>query len=171
MNIRNITQSGMFAALMALCAWICLPVLGVPVTMQSFVIFLAVLALGGKCGSVSVLVYLCLGAAGLPVFSGFAGGIGALTGPTGGYLWGFLLGALAYWCWTSLCPKRKFLGLLILQLVCYTAGVAWFSCFYAAGRSVWEIFLITAAPFLLPDLAKGILAWLIFKRLRKYIAE
>ena len=71
-----------------------LPVSPVPVTLTNFTIYIAVYVLGLKAGTVSCLIYLCLGAAGLPVFSSFSGGIGKLAGPTGGYLIGFLFLAL-----------------------------------------------------------------------------
>ena len=73
----------LFAALMALCAWVTVPY-AVPFTMQTFGVFLALLLLGGKRGTICMAVYLLLGAVGLPVFSGFRGGVGALVGSTGG---------------------------------------------------------------------------------------
>ena len=72
-------------------------------TLQTFGIFLALFVLGGKWGSVSILVYLLLGLAGAPVFAAFQGGIGTLVGITGGYLWGFLLTGLSYWAFEKLC--------------------------------------------------------------------
>ena len=84
MKIRNMVLSGLFAALLALCGWISLPLGSLRFTLQTFGLLLALLTLGGKWGSVTVLVYLALGAMGLPVFSGFQGGIGVLLGPTGG---------------------------------------------------------------------------------------
>ena len=80
----------LFAALMALCAWVTVPY-AVPFTMQTFGVFLALLLLGGKRGTICMAVYLLLGAVGLPVFSGFRGGVGALVGSTGGYLVGFIV--------------------------------------------------------------------------------
>ena len=66
-----------------------------------FALFLALLTLGGKGATVSVLVYLALGAVGLPVFSGFRGGFGTLLGVTGGFLWGFAFGSILYWLLTA----------------------------------------------------------------------
>ena len=77
------------AAIIAVCAWITVPG-PVPFTMQTFGVFLALRLLGGKRGSISVALYILLGAAGLPVFSGFKAGIGVLIGPTGGYILGFI---------------------------------------------------------------------------------
>ena len=75
MKVKSLVHVAVMAALITLCAWITIPTV-VPFTLQTFAIFLAVGILGGKLGSLSVLVYLLLGAVGLPVFSGFSGGIG-----------------------------------------------------------------------------------------------
>ena len=91
------TLSSLFAALLAVCAWICIPVGDIAVTLQTFGVALALLLLGGKWGTVSIGIYLLLGMVGLPVFSGFRGGIGALAGVTGGFLWGFLASGLIFW--------------------------------------------------------------------------
>ncbi len=84
----------LMAAVLTLCAWITIPLGPVPFTMQNFGIFAALGLLGGRRGSLTVAVYLLLGLVGLPVFSGFGAGPGALLGPTGGFLLGFLLCAL-----------------------------------------------------------------------------
>ena len=83
----------LFAVLLTVCAWISVP-LPVPFTLQTFAIFAALGILGGRRGTWAVAVYLLLGAVGLPVFSGFRGGLGALLGTTGGYILGFLALAL-----------------------------------------------------------------------------
>lgn len=101
-------------ALMAICAWISIPT-AVPFTLQTFAVFLVTGLLGLKCGTLSVLVYLLLGAVGLPVFTGFKGGIGALLGTTGGYLVGFVFIALTVGLLT------KFLGRSLPVLICSMA--------------------------------------------------
>ena len=73
-----------FAVVMAICSWISIPAT-VPFTLQTFGVFLAVGVLGGKRGTLSILVYILLGAVGVPVFAGFSGGIGSLFGNAGGY--------------------------------------------------------------------------------------
>ena len=94
-NTKDIAYIGIFAALMAICSWISLPLpSGIPVTLQTFAVFLAVGALGGRRGTITVLVYLLLAATGAPVLAGFNGGIGSFVTPSGGYLTGFLFTAL-----------------------------------------------------------------------------
>ena len=83
MKTRDVAYIGMFAALMAICSWISIPTT-VPFTLQTMGVFTAVGLLGGKRGTTAVLVYILMGAIGLPVFSGFTGGMGILFGSTGG---------------------------------------------------------------------------------------
>ena len=92
----GLAYTGIFVVVMAVCSWISIP-LTIPVTLQTFGVFAAVGLLGGKRGTLAVFVYILMGAAGLPVFSGFAGGPGALLGTTGGYIAGFVFSALLMW--------------------------------------------------------------------------
>ena len=95
MTTKDMALTAMFAVLIAVCSWISIP-LAVPITLQTFGVFCALAVLGGKRGFFAVLVYILLGAAGLPVFAGFKSGIGTLFGSTGGYIVGFLLMAGGY---------------------------------------------------------------------------
>ena len=160
---RNLAYIALFAALMALCAWISVP-FTIPFTMQTFAVLLAVGVLGTTRGLIAVALYLALGMVGLPVFSGFSGGIGKLVGPTGGYLIGFLFTALVTGGLIRLLGKR-FWALCIAMaagiLVCYGFGTVWYVEGYArgtAGIGYAAAFMQCVVPFLLPDAAKIILA-------------
>ena len=96
---------GLFAVVIAICSWISIPTV-VPFTLQTFAVFLAVAVLGGKRGTLSVIVYVLLGAVGLPVFSGFKGGIGVLLNTTGGYIIGFIFSALLMWAFEKAFGKK-----------------------------------------------------------------
>lgn len=100
MKTRDMALIAAFAAVITVCAWISVPA-AVPFTLQTFAVFLAVGLLGGKRGTIAVAVYILLGAVGVPVFSGFNGGLGALLGITGGYILGFLAAAAVMWGLTS----------------------------------------------------------------------
>ena len=118
----------LFAAIMAVCSWIMIPAT-VPFTMQTFGVFLAVGLLGGKRGTISIIVYLLLGAVGLPVFSGFTGGIGHILGPTGGYMVGFIFTALIMWLSERFFGKGTralAISMVIGLIICYAFGTAWF---------------------------------------------
>ena len=78
----------------------------VPFTLQTCAVFLAVGVLGGKRGTLSILIYLLLGAIGVPVFAGFTGGIGIVLGTTGGYIIGFLFSGLIMWAMEQLLGKK-----------------------------------------------------------------
>lgn len=95
-KIVAMVQIALFAAIIAVCSWIQIP-MTVPFTMQTFAVFCALATLGGKGGTISILIYIVLGAVGVPVFAGFTGGIGILFGTTGGYIIGFLFTGLLYW--------------------------------------------------------------------------
>ena len=96
LTVRDMAYIAIFAVVMAVCSWISIPYV-VPFTLQTFAIFLAVGVLGGKRGTLAVLVYILLGCVGLPVFAGFTGGLGIVLGSTGGYIVGFLVQALVMW--------------------------------------------------------------------------
>lgn len=162
------------AALMALCAWISIPA-AVPFTLQTFAVFLVTGLLGLKCGTLSVVVYLLLGAVGLPVFTGFKGGLSALLGVTGGYLLGFVFTALAVGLITRFFGKR-FPVLLISMVVglalCYTFGSLWFFKVYTSASGAIAMGTVLAKcviPFLVPDAVKILLAALLVRRLQGHI--
>lgn len=171
-KIVAMVQIALFAAIMAVCSWIQIP-MTVPFTLQTFAIFCALGTLGGKSGSISVLVYIVLGAVGVPVFAGFSGGMGALLGTTGGYIIGFLFTALLYWAITHFFGEKlpvMIIAMVLGLLVCYAFGTAWFMIVYANANGA--VGLITALgwcvfPFIIPDLVKIALAILIAKRIPK----
>ena len=176
MRTRDLARAALFAALIAICSWISIPT-AVPFTLQTFAVFLALGVLGGKLGTLSVAVYLLLGAVGLPVFAGFQGGLGALLGTTGGYLAGFLLTALTVWGAERRLGKSApvFLVSCLLGLaLCYLFGSVWFAAVYAASSG--PVGLVTVLgwcvfPFVLPDLAKLALAVVLSRRLAAALAR
>ena len=161
---RNMVQCALFAALMAVCAWICLPLGDTVFTLQTLAVFLCLGLLGGKRGSAAIAIYLLLGAAGMPVFSGFRGGIGTLAGVTGGYLWGFLAAALVY---RLLERFGKLSAMIAGQLVCYLCGSLWFYLY--AGGGFWLILVRCVLPYLLPDGVKIGLAYILTRRLSRHL--
>lgn len=167
MKVRNMTRCALAGALIALCAWISVPS-PVPFTLQTFAVFLTLGLLGGKAGSKAIGIYLALGLAGLPVFSGFQGGAGVLLGPTGGYLVGFLAAGVIY----LLCEKWNVPSLPAMtlgMLGCYGVGTVWFMALYAGADSVGPVLMSCVVPFLIPDGIKIWLAWLLARRLKPYV--
>ncbi len=147
-----------------------LPISPVPISFTNLAIYLTVYVLGMKAGTISYLVYLLVGFAGLPVFSGFTGGVGKLAGPTGGYLVGFIfMAAIAGWMIDHFQGKYMIhvLGMVIGTMVCYVFGTIWLAgqlgISFTAGLGVGVI------PYLPGDAAKIILAVLVGPKLRKEI--
>ena len=132
MKVKNMALCGLFTAVLALCAWLSVPMGDMVITLQTFGIFLALGLLGGKRGSLAVLVYLLLGAVGAPVFSGFRGSLGALLGTTGGYIFGFMLTSSAYWLLTARkdTPAVRLMAMVLGLLLCYGCGSLWYMTRY-----------------------------------------
>ena len=171
-SVRKMAQQGLFAATMAICAWIHIPFGDIAFTMQTFALFLALFTLGGKGGSTAFLVYLLMGAVGLPVFSGFRGGMGALVGATGGYLWGLALAGPAYWVLTRFYGEKAALPSAFLGMgLCYFLGTFWFLQAYAGDAGWWAVALKCVVPYLLPDTVKILLARSLARRLQTVIGE
>ena len=163
-----------FAVLMAICSWISIPAT-VPFTLQTFAVFLTVGVLGGKRGSMAVLIYILLGAIGIPVFAGFVGGLGTLLGNTGGYIIGFLFSALVMWLMEKLLGKKTWVLAVSMVLglaACYAVGTAWFMVVYTRKTGAIGIATVLSwcvIPFIIPDLIKIALALGLSKRLSKLL--
>ena len=170
----DIVYIAVFAVIMAICSWISIPA-AVPFTLQTFGVFIAVGVLGGKRGSLSVLVFILLGAIGIPVFANFSGGIGVLAGPTGGYIIGFLFSALLMWTMEKLPGKKSVMQIVSMiagLIVCYAFGTVWFVIVY--GRMNGPIGFTAAlascvVPFIIPDIIKIALAYVLSRKLGKYV--
>lgn len=161
-----------FTVLIAICSWISIP-MAVPFTLQTFAIFLSVLILGGKRGTLAVVIYVLLGAIGVPVFAGFCGGLGVLMRNTGGYIIGFIFSALVMWLMESLLGRKiwvQAVSMVLGLLVCYALGTVWFMFVYM--RTTGAVGLATVLgwcvlPFIIPDIVKIVLALSLGNSLRK----
>ena len=168
-NIHQMVFCALFAALIVVFAQIQVPLPGlVPISLATFGVMMAGLLLGWKFGLMAVAVYVLLGAVGVPVFAGFKGGIAALTGPTGGYI----IGYLPYAVLAGLPVKKaqeSFWGRLALlalgTLACYALGTAWFM--HATKRTLGESMGLCVLPFLPGDAVKMALSSFLAPRLRK----
>ena len=160
--VRKMTLCAFFAALTAICAWIGIPLGDTVFTLQTLAVFLTLGLLGGKWGTASILCYLLLGAIGIPVFSGFRGGLGAILGPNGGFLWGFLCTGL---CWWAVEKFGKLPAIVLGQLTCYACGALWYMTYTGGGLEF--VILQTIVPFLIPDVIKLVLAYRLTEKLKK----
>ncbi|WP_024866858.1 biotin transporter BioY [Butyrivibrio sp. FCS014] len=173
-KVLDLVYIAIGAALIAICSWISIPT-AVPFTLQTFAVFFVLLLLGGERGTLATLVYILLGAVGVPVFAGFTGGFGVLFGNTGGYIIGFLFTGLIYILFTRFFKKNivmKILALVLGLTVCYAFGTAWFMHVYMQNSG--EVGLLTVLgwcvfPFIIPDLLKLALAVVLSKRIEPVI--
>lgn len=171
---RDIAYIGIFAALIAICSWISVPTT-IPFTLQTLGVFLAAGVLGGRRGTLAVLVYLLLGLVGLPVFAGFTGGPGALVTPSGGYLIGFFFSALLMWAMErAFGQKLPVLGVSMVLglLVCYAFGTAWFMVAYPMGGEavgLWTALTWCVFPYAGFDALKIALALGLAAQLRRHV--
>ncbi len=170
---------GLFAALTAICSFITIP-LGftpVPINLGTFGVFLTGGLLGKKYGCISILVYILLGIAGIPVFSGFRAGLSVLAGPTGGYIAGYLLAVFIIGLLTdkmSSDSKRKSAAIIKYALcmtlglvACYTAGTLWFM--YSCHVPFTAAFISCVLPFIAGDITKITAAVILVTRLKKLL--
>lgn len=170
LKVKNMVQCAICAALLAISAWLCIPMPQVSFTMQSFAVFFILGLLGGRRGTLSIFIYLMLGLLGLPVFSGFRGGAEALLGVTGGYIWGFLLSGLIYWAVTALISDSapaRLAAMIFGMAVCYACGTVWYLKLY--GGNVWAVLATCVAPYVVPDAVKIGLSVSLAKRLKQAI--
>ena len=168
-NTSKLIQAALFTAITAVGAFISvpLPFTPIPVTLATLAAMLAGTLLGPRYGSLSQIVYLLLGAVGLPVFHNFTGGLGILTGPTGGFLLGYV--AMALISGVAVTSKRGNLicTLAIATVTCYIVGTAWFMATTGSGASA--AFVSCIAPFIPGDIIKIIAAVILTERLKLYI--
>lgn len=170
-NIRNLCAVGLMSAVMCVLAPLSIPIGPVPISLTNLAVFLSLYALGTRLGVLSYFVYLLLGMVGLPVFSGFTGGLGKLAGPTGGYIIGFLPMALISGLAIDRFSNRTahFIGMVLGTAACYTLGTAWFctvmqtDVMAALGQAVF--------PFIPVDLAKIAFAAFIGPTLRARLQQ
>lgn len=163
----RLTTCAVMSAVMCILGPMSIPIGPVPVSFTNLVVCLTVYLLGTKLGCISYLVYLLLGAAGLPVFSGFSGGLAKLAGPTGGYLIGFIFMALI--CGVVLerfqrKPVPAYIGMVVGTAVAYLFGTVWFVI--EAQSTVEYALTVCVFPFIPFDLIKIAIAIFLGKAVR-----
>ena len=143
-----------------------LPFSPVPISLTNFAIFLAIFVLGMKSGTISFIIYLLLGAVGVPVFSSFRGGFQVLAGPTGGYLIGFIFLALIMGFALDHFDRKlvpTIIGMIIGMAVCYAFGTVWLA--KLLSLSFKEGLMMVVIPYLPGDAAKIIIAAIVGPKL------
>lgn len=171
---KDIVIIALAVTLITICSWISIPTI-VPFTMQTFAIFTVIGLLGKRRAIISILVYIALGIVGLPVFSGFSGGIGRLLGSTGGYIIGFIFSAFVTGFIIEKFGKKihvMIIAMVLGLIACYTFGTAWFIYVYTNTNEPIGVFAalsLCVFPFIIPDALKIALSILTINRVGKYI--
>ena len=154
---KQMTLVGLMTAILCILApiSIVLPFSPIPLSLGTLAIYFVLIVQDGKYGIISILLYLLLGLVGIPVFSGFSGGIGRLFEPTGGYLIGYLPLGLIGSIFLNRYGKRFFtclIGLLLGTLTCYCLGTVWLA--YQTNLSISSALTVGVLPFLPGDAVK-----------------
>ena len=170
MKIQDLTLIALMAALTCILGpmSITLPFTPVPISFTNLVIYFAVMVIGMKRGTISYLVYLLIGAVGLPVFSGYAGGLGKLAGPTGGYLIGFIPMIII----GGLLMEKSNRNLMVTSIgwvfgtaVAYFLGTIWFV--HITHSTVMYALTVCVFPFIIADIAKIVIGTILGREVRK----
>ncbi len=172
-KIYTMTSCAIITALICIFAPMSVPIGLVPISFTNLVLYFSILILGTKGTLLSYLIYMLLGIVGLPIFSGYQGGIAKVAGPTGGYLVGFFLMILISGIAFEQSRKMKFplrvvitfLGMIIGTLFAYILGTAWFLYVftYVKNDSKTLAYALSACvyPFIPFDIAKMVVAMIL----------
>ncbi|MFI3200799.1 MAG: biotin transporter BioY [Eubacteriales bacterium] len=155
LSVKTITYIGLMTAILCILGPMSIPIGVIPMSLTNFAVFFIAVLLGGKMGTISVAVYLLLGAIGLPVFSGFTGGVGKLFGPTGGYLLAFLLSPMMIALCEQFVKKKvvaSIIGMIVASIVIYILGSGWLAV--QTGMTMEAAVATGVIPFLLFDAGK-----------------
>ena len=168
---KRISYVALFTALICVCTWAAIPMpSGISVTLQTFAVMLAGALLGWKYGTAAIISYIAIGCTGVPVFSGFRGGIGVLAGPTGGYIAGFVFLVL---CVGLACeffgvnPVVLAVSMAVGVLICYAFGTVWFTIY--SEKSFEAALALCVFPYIPFDAVKIALAAFLAPKLKKHI--
>ncbi len=169
-QLRMTVYASLFASLVAVGAFISIPVGPVPIVLQNFFVLLAALLLGPRWGLAAVSVYLLAGICGLPVFAGGTAGIGRILGPTGGYLLGYLPAVFITAYISRKGGSRTWTDIVAMicgSLLVYGCGVPWLKV--VTGMPFSKALVVGMVPFLLGDALKIAAAIPVVKALRPIV--
>ena len=171
-QLRMTVYASLMAALIAVGAFIAVPIGPVPIVLQNLFVFLTGLLLGKKWGTAAIAAYLLAGICGLPVFAGGKGGIGHVVGPTGGYLLGYLPATFLIGVMAEKGRGRMFfdlMGMLMGTALIYGMGVPWLKL--VTNMSFSKAFALGMVPFLLGDAVKIAVALPLARKLRPMVGR
>lgn len=172
MKVKELSLIALFPAMLAATAGISIPFGGLPnITLQTLFVFLAALVLGPKKGSLSIIVYILIGAMGVPVFAGYKGGIGVLTSNSGGFIFGFVFSVIFIGFMKNvnfLINKdiSLFAILVFANIIIYVSGAAYIA--FLINASIVSV-LATFGLYIIGDLLKIVIVLHVYNRIRPFI--
>lgn len=171
LSVREMSLVAIFPAMMAATAGISIPLGNLAaVSLQTIFVFMAALILGPRLGSLSMVIYVFMGAIGLPVFSNFRGGFDVITGGSGGFIIGFIFSAYLVGFMKNINFLNKktwyiFLVLVLGNIIIYMFGASYIAYLTRVG---FFTTLATFTPYLLGDLLKIIVVLYVYTRIRPH---
>lgn len=170
-KIHQIVFIALMTAVICVISPFSVPVGPVPVSFGILAIYFALYALGMKRGLLCVVLYLLLGFIGVPVFTGFVGGVGKVLGPTGGYMLGYIFLAIIAGFFIDKFKKWyfSFIGMILGMMVCYAFGTAWLM--YQSHMTALQALWAGVIPFILFDLAKIAVAVIAGPKIRSAVSR
>lgn len=173
MNTRTITLVGMFAAVMCVLSPITIPMTPVPITLATLAVYIIGSLFDYKRAPLIVIIYILLGAIGMPVFSNGNGGAAVLLGPTGGYIFGYIICAVVQSILVTIFKSKKWMhpvAMVAGTILLYIFGTAWFLFYMNVNKgidySLAKALMVCVVPFLLGDSIKIVVSTLIGVRFR-----
>lgn len=154
-KVKNMCYCSMFACIVALLAQIKIDLPGlVPITLQTLGIYIIACSLTPKSAVITTIVYVIMGSIGLPVFTGFRGGLSSLLGPTGGYIFSFPITSLIISIIINNKNSiiRKIIAMSTSTAVCYLIGTIWF--IYVTNNTIITALTVCVIPFIFGDIIK-----------------
>lgn len=173
-SVKSLVMCALCTAVICILAPISVPIGPVPISLCTFAVMLSGILLGGKWGAVSALVYVLLGAVGVPVFAGYSAGAANVVGPTGGYIVGYI--PLAFLCgfiYDRTGRNKKgaakivsmVIAMIIGTVVLYALGTAWFCV--QAGYTVGAAMAVCVIPFLPGDALKMVVVAIVAPQIER----
>ena len=169
--IRYICAVAIFTALMCVIAPISIPMIPVPITLATLMVYLISALFSFKVAPLLIALYVCLGMMGLPVFSNFTSGAAIIMGPTGGFILGYIISALLESLLITLNKNKKWMypvAMILGTVIIYAFGSAWFMYYMNGKYNFIQTMMACVIPFLIGDFLKIGCASVISIRLRKF---
>lgn len=173
LSLKNMAAAAMMAAVLCVLSPISIPIPGAvtSITLATFAVYLTSAALPLSQSILSILIYILIGAVGLPVFANYSGGIGVIAGPTGGYIIGYIVCAAATGLIIGRFPKRFFVypaAIVVGAVLCYTCGTVWFV--FLTGKGLAAALSMCVIPYIPFDIVKIAAASALAFRLRRLLS-